>query len=477
MKSGLYEQVINKYIENYLANQNDQIAFSADIDLAEAPMILSRYVASIIEKQLNIIQDNGGELNDQINLINNLIRTISQDDNMIVSKEGKQLMALLDVRNTAHSVNSKLDIIRPETSVAHSSLFTGATFEPGMFTELKKEIVSSNRIDMLVSFIKWSGLRLIINELREFTQNGGKLRIITTSYMGATDVKAIEELRLLNNTEIKISYDTKRTRLHAKTYIFYRDTGFTTAYVGSSNLSNAAISSGLEWNVKVTAKDLPDIIQKINATFESYWNSVEFEDYSESEKQHLELALNAEKYSGDNNQRYIFDIIPYSYQQQILDKLQAERQVRGRYKNLVVAATGTGKTVISAFDYKNFCKQNPKYKNRLLFVAHREEILQQSLETFRGVLKDANFGSLFVGHHKPDSISHLFMSIQTFNSQEFYSKTDEDFYDFIIVDEFHHAAAPSYKKLLSHYKPQILLGLTATPERMDGRNILKYFDN
>ena len=477
MKSGLYEQVINKYIENYLANQNDQIAFSANIDLAEAPMILSRYVASIIEKQLNIIQDNGGELNDQINLINNLIRTISQDDNMIVSKEGKQLMALLDVRNTAHSVNSKLDIIRPETSVAHSSLFTGATFEPGMFTELKKEIVSSNRIDMLVSFIKWSGLRLIINELREFTQNGGKLRIITTSYMGATDVKAIEELRLLNNTEIKISYDTKRTRLHAKTYIFYRDTGFTTAYVGSSNLSNAAISSGLEWNVKVTAKDLPDIIQKINATFESYWNSVEFEDYSESEKQHLELALNAEKYSGDNNQRYIFDIIPYSYQQQILDKLQAERQVRGRYKNLVVAATGTGKTVISAFDYKNFCKQNPKYKNRLLFVAHREEILQQSLEIFRGVLKDANFGSLFVGHHKPDSISHLFMSIQTFNSQEFYSKTDEDFYDFIIVDEFHHAAAPSYKKLLSHYKPQILLGLTATPERMDGRNILKYFDN
>ncbi len=478
MKSGLYEQVINRYIENYLANQTEQKAISADIDTAEAPMVLSRYAASVIENRLNMIKDDGGKLNDQIGLINNIIAALSSgNSNMNVSDDGKQLMALFDVRNSANAFNSKPNIVRPETSVARSSLFTGAAFEPSMFTELKKEILSANKIDMLVSFIKWSGLRLIIDELRDFTRNGGKLRIITTSYMGATDVKAIEELRKLENTEIKISYDTKRTRLHAKTYVFYRDTGFTTAYVGSSNLSNAAISVGLEWNVKVTAKDLPDVIQKISATFESYWNSIEFENYSESEKSHLELALSSEKHSGENNQRYIFDIIPYPYQQQILDKLQAERRVRGRFKNLVVAATGTGKTVISAFDYKNFCRENPSSPNRLLFLAHREEILEQSIETFRGVLKDANFGSLFVGNYKPDDISHLFMSIQTFNSQTFYDKTDEDYYDFIIVDEFHHAAAPSYKRLFSHYKPKILLGLTATPERMDGKNILKYFDN
>ena len=483
LHDGLYEQIINKGLETELS-VTDKLSTTAPIDSAEASKVLAKYIAEVVEKGLDNVADNGGDVSSQVALANRIISTIIHEtkenelDEMTVAERAEQLLALFDKKNSILSLDEKAAIIRPETSIAQSSLFTGAIHEPQMFTELKKEIISCNRIDMLVSFIKWSGLRLIMDELTTFTQNGGELHIITTSYMGATDVKAIEELRKLPNTKIKVSYDTKRTRLHAKTYVFYRDTGFTTAYVGSSNLSNAAISSGLEWNVKVTKKDLPETIDKIEATFESYWNSNEFEYYNEDQKERLARALKSEKYFDSNNAEvYTMDITPYSYQQEILDKLEAERKVRGYHRNLVVAATGTGKTVISALDYKRFRKQNPDKPCRLLFVAHREEILKQSMYTFRAVLKDANFGEMFVGSYKPESIDNLFISIQTFNSQSFTEKTTSDFYDYIIVDEFHHAAAPTYQKLLSYYNPQILLGLTATPERMDGKSILPYFNN
>lgn len=483
LHNGLYEQIINKDLESELS-ATDKLSQTAPIDSAEASKVLAKYIAEVVEQGLNNVKDNGGDLKTQVELVNRIVSTIKNEtkeadfDALSVAERAEQLLALFDKQNSILALDEKANIIRPETSIAQSSLFTGAIHEPQMFTELKKEIVSCNKIDMLVSFIKWSGLRLIIDELTTFTQNGGELRIITTSYMGATDVKAIEELRKLQNAQIKVSYDTKRTRLHAKTYVFYRNTGFTTAYVGSSNLSNAAISSGLEWNVKVTKKDLPETIDKIEATFESYWNSNEFEYYNESQKERLARALKAEKYFDTNNAEiYTMEIQPYSYQQEILDKLDAERTVRGYNNNLVVAATGTGKTVISALDFKRFKKQNIGKPCRLLFVAHREEILKQSLYTFRAVLKDANFGEMFVGNYKPESIDNLFISIQTFNSQDFISKTTPDFYDYIIVDEFHHAAAPTYQKLLSYYQPKILLGLTATPERMDGKSILPYFDN
>lgn len=483
LHDGLYEQIINNSLEKEL-DSTDKLSTTAPIDSAEAAKVLAKYVAEVVEKGLDNIVDNGGDINSQVALANRIISTIICEtkentfDDMTVAKRAEQLLALFDRKNNILALDEKAAIVRPETSIAQSSLFTGAIHEPQMYTELKKEIVSCDRIDMLVSFIKWSGLRLIIDELTTFTRNGGELRIITTSYMGATDVKAIEELRKLPNTKIKVSYDTKRTRLHAKTYVFYRDTGFTTAYVGSSNLSNAAISSGLEWNVKVTKKDLSETIDKIAATFESYWNSNEFEYYNEEQKERLARALKAEKYFDSNNTEiYTMDIAPYSYQQKILDRLDAEREVRGQYRNLVVAATGTGKTVVSALDYKRFRKQNPDKPCRLLFVAHREEILKQSMYTFRAVLKDANFGEMFVGSYKPENIDNLFISIQTFNSQAFIEKTTPEFYDYIIVDEFHHAAAPTYQKLLSYYNPQILLGLTATPERMDGKSILPYFSN
>ena len=483
IKPGLYEQVINNKLDSELSLVPAARQSTAPIDQAEAAKVLAQYLTEVVQQGLDNVADNGGDIAAQIELANRIVSVIHNTTNeadfaaMGVSQRAEQLLALLKENDPRLLLGKTADDIeRPETSVAQSSLFTGAIHEPQMFSELKKEIGSADQIDMLVSFIKWSGLRLIMDELRDFTQNGGQLRIITTSYMGATDIKAIEELSKLPNTEIKVSYDTKRTRLHAKTYVFYRDTGFTTAYVGSSNLSNAAISSGLEWNVKVTAKDLPDTIRKIEATFDSYWNSNEFEFYKEDERERLFRALRAERMMGDGSSRaFVFDIHPYPYQQEILDKLRAEREVRGLNRNLVVAATGTGKTVISAFDYRRFCKANPGQKNRLLFVAHREEILKQSRDTFQGVLKDPNFGELFVGGYKPANLDHLFISVQTVNSQALYDSLPADYYDYIIVDEFHHAAAPTYQRLLKHFNPKILLGLTATPERMDGKSILDYF--
>lgn len=478
LKTGLYEQVINEALSKEM-DASKQLYDCREIDKTESPQILSKYLSEIIEKGLSHFPKDNTEK--RLELTNKIVSVITEAtdnkdfNNLRVNQKPEQLFAVANILNNAGAIKQQISMARPETSLVSSSLFTGAGHEPQMMTEIKKEIASADKIDFLVSFIKWSGLVLIYDELKKFTEMGGKLRIITTSYMGATDLKAIIELNKLPNTEIKISYDTERTRLHAKSYIFYRDTGFTTAYVGSSNMSNAAMTSGLEWNLKITAHDQPHTIRKINATFENYWSSTDFSLYTEEDENRLLEALKAEKHISNLEGDYSFDIRPFFYQQEILDKLSAERQIRNHFKNLVVAATGTGKTVISAFDYKRFKQENSHA--RLLFVAHRKEILKQSIKCFRGVLHDANFGELFFGGTTPNSLDNLFISIETFNSQELDKKTSSDFYDFIIIDEFHHAAAPTYQRLLEYYKPKILLGLTATPERMDGKNVLSYFDN
>lgn len=493
MNQGIYEQIIYEELKEQL-QKFDPAQFQLvkePLDVEEAKSMLSCYVASVIKKGLRFIRESCNEsdreaLLHQIKACNELIKTISKLTGesslhgLRIAEEGEVLTALYSKINRARSVKEK-NVIRPVTPISQSTLFTNSPSEPNMVSELKKEILSCDRIDMLVSFIKWSGLVCIIDELREFTQDDKhKLRIITTSYMGATDYKAIKELSELKNTEIMISYDTKRTRLHAKAYIFKRNTGFTTAYIGSSNLSNAALTSGLEWNIKVTEKDSFGIIQKIEATFESYWNDNEFIIFNgelEEDRTRLRKSLSKGAASSLNNDVvFALDIHPYHYQEEILERLKAERKLYSRYKNLIVAATGTGKTVIAAFDYKNFMLENRKGRHNLLFIAHREEILKHSRDTFRAILKDNNFGDLYVGGHVPENIDKLFMSIQSFNSSKFYENTTPDFYDFIIVDEFHHAEAPSYKMLLDYYKPRILLGLTATPERMDGKDVLERFD-
>jgi len=292
--------------------------------------------------------------------------------------------------------------------------------------------------------------------------------------MGATDVKAVEFLAGLKNTEIKVSYNADHERLHAKAYLFIRNSGFNTGYIGSSNISRSALTNGLEWNLKVTSKEIGHIIDKFKKTFDTYWLDKDFELYQPGKDiQKLTTALRQQKSFDNQGITTFFDLKPFPYQEEILEKLQSERVIHNRFKNLIVAATGTGKTVISSFDYKNFKDNNPRA--RLLFVAHRKEILEQAQQTFKHVLRNANFGELWVDGIEPINYEFVFASIQTLTNRIDRLTLSEDFFDFIIIDEVHHIAASSYRPVLEKFKPKVLLGLTATPERNDGDDILKDF--
>ena len=480
---GIYEEVVSDSLNRQLASIDENLKYTEKIDPEEAPAILAEYTSKIIKQRLQMLQETKGELSEQIKLVNKLIEVVADDAADImdekVADQGEQLKALLlDNPITKVTKRKASDLIRPATSVADTSLFTGAGREPNMSSEINKEIASCDRIDMMVSFIRWSGVVLILDELRRFVESGKKLRVITTSYMGATELRAIEELSKLPNTEIKVSFDGDRTRLHAKVYIFHRESGYSTAYVGSSNLTAPAMTSGCEWNVKVTKSDLPEVFSKIEASYSGYWNSKEFEDYSEEKREALKEALSrsGKRDRGVGVKRsFYFDIYPYPYQQAILDKLEAERNIRNSYRNLICAATGTGKTLISAFDYRKQCEIKKK-RLKLLFVAHRREILEQSLECYREVLKDSEFGDVFYSGQEPEQVDFLFASVDILNSRKF-TELDSNYYDYIVLDECHHLAAKSYRALFDHFEPEYFLGLTATPERMDGDSILPYFNN
>lgn len=448
----------------------------AILDPGDSHLVLAQHLGKCFAQKMAGEIKGADRVQRQIHFCNKVLEfaeSLAGEDSVSddgVLEEGERLLGIHDPAFIKHA--------KPDTPLSVGSLLTATNGDPSLVSQLKQEIVTSDQVDILVSFIKWSGIRIIKDELEELTRTR-RLRIITTSYLGATDLKAVEYLLSLPNTEVMVSFDTKRTRLHAKAYIFHRATDYGTAYIGSSNISNPAMTDGLEWNVKICQYDSPHLWDKTTATFETYQQSKEFETLSPGNLKRLGRALKNERISGNSNADHgtvFFDIRPYPYQQEILDQLEAERTFQQRTKNLVVAATGTGKTVIAAFDYKRLLKEK-KGHCRCLFVAHREEILRQSLATFRNILRDHNFGELWVGDSTPDHYEQLFVSVQTFRSQRLWEHLEPGFYDYIVIDEFHHAAAESYRNLTAYFQPEIMLGLTATPERADGQDILKYFDN
>ncbi|WP_340537729.1 DUF3427 domain-containing protein [Nocardioides sp. GXZ039] len=470
MEDGLYESLLTNELAQRLAFLVDRAASTAPIEAAEQPHVLARHIAEIVRQRLEAIGDEAA----RIAVVNSVLDAIEPDEQ--VAPPPRQLLSIVDSATLGQA--DRLGA-RPRTPLSEAALLTNARDEPSLAAELKAELRSADSVDLLCAFVKWYGVRLLEDELRSLIRFGVPLRVVTTTYLGSTERRALDRMVREFGAEVRIQYDAQRTRLHAKAWLFRRNTGFDTAYVGSSNLSHAALVEGLEWNVRLASVANPSLMQKFEATFDSYWNDPSFERYDpELDRDRLDDAL-AEASGRTEHHRVTIslsglEVRPFPYQQEMLEAIDAERTVHDRHRNLVVAATGTGKTVIAALDYRNLTELAGGERPSLLFVAHRREILQQSLRTYREVLADANFGELYVDGARPERWQHVFASVQSLTS---YGVTDipADHFDVVVIDEFHHAAARTYRRILDHFAPRELLGLTATPERADGTDVREFF--
>ncbi len=477
---GLYEQPITEGLAKRLARLADGLrAETGTLDKAAVPHTLARLLHGRLVHALRSFKGKDA-LAHQVELANAVVDVLRREANesgvLAEDRLPLALEQLLAVVVHSEGLGTSEAPPRPTVPLGTSDLLVNGRHDVSIGPEVKRELASADRVDLLCSFLKWSGFRLVEPEVKAFlARRPGALRVLTTAYMGATERRALDELANLG-AQVRVSYDTGRTRLHAKAWLFHRDSGYSTACVGSSNLSHAAMLDGLEWNVRLSQIDNKPILAKFETTFAQYWHDPEFSPY--------ETARDASKFDEAVRRQVhqrtrlfmAFDIRARPHQQEILDDLEVERQ-HGHTRNLVVAATGTGKTVVAALDYARLRKslRERGRKGSLLFVAHRNEILDQSQTTFQVVLKDGAFGERLGGGEVPRAGEHVFASVQSLHADRL-AELSPEAYDVVIVDEFHHAAAPTYARLLEHLEPRYLLGLTATPERTDGGDILTWFD-
>jgi superfamily II DNA or RNA helicase/HKD family nuclease len=468
MEEGLYESLVTARLHHLVedARSHGLQTLLADVDEADQPYVLARHIAGAAEHALAAIPHV-----DRAHVVNEVLAYLdaARDNDWVVA----QPQFLLAVLAPGTSVG------RPATPLRDAALLTNTHGEPNLGAELRAELDSADEVDLLCAFVKWHGIRVLESQLARLRGRRVPLRVITTTYVGATERLALDRLVRDFGAEVKIQYDALRTRLHAKAWLFRRRTGFDTAYVGSSNLSRSALLDGVEWNVRLSRVATPALLEKFSGTFDTYWNDTTFECYDpEQDADRLDDAL-AEASGRKSSGRLTIslaglEVRPFPFQAEMLEQLAAEREVHDRHRNLIVAATGTGKTVLAALDYRDLCSA-ARDRPSLLFVAHRKEILEQSLRTYQEVLTDANFGELYVGGTRPDRWRHVFASVQSLTS---YGVTNiaTDHFDIVVIDEFHHAEAATYRAILRHLVPRELLGLTATPERADGVDVRQFFD-
>lgn len=467
LPSGLHDRLIDEELCSILKGVSKDSYQLKHLDPSNLPHRLSQWVARLLEHALE--SDPNGAVENLVNPLIEQLTSRSGDEHLLRHKLVRQEHLLLE------SVGLGPDNMKPVTSLSTSSLLTGKREDPTLEHEIRAEMTSADDVRILISFIKWSGLRLLMPAFEQLEERKVPVRIITTSYMGASEPEALAWLAQRSNIEMRVSFDTTRTRLHAKAYLFHRESGCSTAYIGSANMGYAAMTHGLEWTLKVTRQDLPHILNRFKAEFDTYWEDEAFEPFTVEDVDRFRVAIQSNQ-DHSTPLRFLAEVRPRPYQQRILEALEASR-LAGSSRNLIVAATGTGKTVIAALDYRRTCEASDGPVS-LLFVAHRKEILEQALDCFKTVLRDQNFGELYVEGRVPTTDQHIFASIQTLaRNPEWLTQRNPEHFSFIIVDEAHHGKAGSYRPLLGATKPKILLGLTATPERMDGSNILEDFDH
>ncbi len=452
---GLYESLHTAALERRLQALPEGAATFAALDRASAPDVLARHVAEVVRRTLSA-QDDGPQ---RQALVNRVTELLDADADTVVKLE--QLLAV-SVAPGVHRV------VRPAMPLSDTALLTNTKDEPSLGAELQAEIASADQVDLLCAFVKWHGMRLLSDQLDDLKARGKSLRVITTTYLGGTERRAVDELIRRHGADVKIKFEEQSTRLHAKAWLFRRDSGFDTGYVGSSNLSKSALVDGLEWNVRISSVATPALVRKFEATFDTYWNSPEFRAYDpDRDADLLDRALGAQ--AGGTNTTVLelsgLEVRPRPHQERILEALDAERTVHGRHRNLVVAATGTGKTVVAALDYRRFGGA----EKSLLFVAHRKELLEQARRTYREVLGNGSFGELLVAGQQPSAWKHVFASVQSLR------EVGLPAFDVAVIDEFHHADAPTYQRLLDRLEAHELLGLTATPDRADGGDVRAFF--
>jgi superfamily II DNA or RNA helicase/HKD family nuclease len=464
LAEGIYEAVRTAGLDRRLAAAGALAPEFGNIEPAVAPDVIARHVAETVQRALENSDADG-----RVQLTNRILALLDPDET--IHDELQQLLSLTDA-----SLPGRIALPRPVTPLSQAALLTNAKDEPSLSAELRAELASADRVDLLCAFIRWHGLRLLEDALSELRGRHVPFRVLTTTYVGATERTAIDRLVDRFGADVRISYETQSTRLHAKAWLFRRNSGYDTAFVGSSNLSRSALLDGLEWNVRLSGVATPELLRKFEATFDTYWESDAFVPYDPAaDRDRLDDAL-ARAGRRDRATTTIslsgLEVRPLPHQEAILEALQAEREVHERHRNLVVAATGTGKTVVAALDYRRLRAHGEK---SLLFVAHRKEILEQSLRVYRDALNDASFGELYVSGTRPERWRHVFASVQGLANYGVQNLPPGHF-DVVVIDEFHHAEAPTYRRLLDYLRPQELLGLTATPERGDGKDVRDLFD-